>query len=220
MRSPRRKGMPRNAVSGGWPSGRPPPGVAGRVVFNHRPSGGNGRAEKRFQITELIAVARAALVQPPGLVVPRDVCQGTGPQVGRAVPVVQHLADKPVLAPCQLEDGLEQAPESACVSVPARNPAWMSPIALSILFCSARCRADSSRAVMFLIEEPDAVAAVRLHHENTGHRDRRPGLVPAQVLLLIGSAVAGTDHGAELPQVLVVELRRRDVGEAPFESSS
>ena len=94
-----------------------PAGIGGGGVGNHRLAGGEGGAEEGLQIAELEALRVMLVEEGAHLVVPRDVGDGLGLEIGLPGRIVEHLGHKSVVAVGVLEQELEQPGEGGPAAV-------------------------------------------------------------------------------------------------------
>ena len=99
-------------VQGRMPLREPPTArVVRRVVGDHRLTAGQRRTEQRVEVEELQAGWRVLFEEAAARIVPGNVGDGVGLQVGTVVRRVQDLADESVLAVGEVEHVVEQAIE-------------------------------------------------------------------------------------------------------------
>ena len=94
---------------------RPPTAtrIGGGVVGDHRLAAGDRGAEQRVEVAKLQALRRILRIEPPRLLIPRDVGDGMRLEIGLAGLVVANLPDEAIGAVRDVEQGRQHL--LACV---------------------------------------------------------------------------------------------------------
>ena len=103
------QGQSHKGIQGRMSRGYPAAAViVGRVVGNDGFSGFHGRSEQGIQIAKFHTTGRVLCIKSTGGLIPGDVGNRVGPQIGCVILRVEHLSDETVLAAGQLEQAGKQ----------------------------------------------------------------------------------------------------------------
>lgn len=173
-RAPACNGRPRKEHSGGCPGGRPPAArVAGRVVGQDRFAPGDHGAQQRLQVGEAQSRGGVVLIKPPHRLFPGDGADGPGLQDRPAGLVGQHLANKPILAIADAEQGLQHRLEDV-----ARLAAGDEG---GLRLRQGQQQVVAATQLLLMVEQlalvpPPAEPVERGHQQARGEQEREPHL--------------------------------------------